>query len=1118
MNRAATQQVGVRAAIGIALFLLTVVFPTCSLAQSSAILTGRVIDPSGAVVARAEVNITNQETGTAVSLVTNNDGVFRSPALAPGTYQIQATASGFKMLTRKDVILHLGDTLGLDFELEIGQSNQSVTVSGAASLLNTEDASLGQTVGVEAVQSLPLVSRRPAALLQLSPTVRYIGDDQISFGAPRYNMGGLGNVNVMFNGAPAGSDRTNVNQQTSNPPVEAIKEARVQANAYSAEYGDDVGSLVLFETKSGANQFHGSLYEYFRNEAMDASNAFSHIKARDRYHVFGGSIGGPIIKNKLFFFTTQEGSKENNPTSTVLTVPTPAMLQGDFSNLRDSSGNVVPIYDPVTHLQFPGNIIPADRISNVAKNLSQYFPAPVAGAGTISGANNLPTSGSTKLDKWAAVMRLDWTPTTSDSFSATGIIDRSTFQQAPLQAWSPFPFASPGVLAATFRTYNLNLGYTRIFSPQMTETARIVYRQQTIFRTPPGVDPNAKYAESLGLKGIPPIMGDLNFPPFNFSGYSSVGLNPAQVQSKPVTELDLMSTTGYLRGKHFFKWGFHGMRSTHNRFVQFQPNGLYNFDQRATAMAGVSGTGNSIASFLLGQVASANIQGQTTPFVYREWYSAFFVEDAWKVTPKFTLNLGLRWDIDFPVTENSNKGNGFDFTAINPVSGTPGVLTYLGRNGVPRGYYDTDWHRFAPRIGFAYQVASGLVVRGGYGIYGSNPDLGIAAPGAPAAGLIEVNNSFSTLDNGLTPAFLLDDGFPPFQVGGQTANPDPAFGSVPLGSSPVLSPTFVDRNWHFGYTENFNLSIQKQLANDFVVEVAGQGVLGRKLPVGDDFNQVPPGLRGIAGNNQLRRPFPQYGSVTDLKASWGTENYYALTVRAEKRFSHGFSILGNYSWSKALGVLGNDDHYNHGISKGPVLFNLANGAFGAPFHAATIAGVYRFPWGPGERYLSSGLAAKILGGWTLGGIVTMRGGLPFSLSSGIDSLNCSCPLSGRLNLVGDLKAVHQTSAHWFNTAAVARPAFGQTGNVRPGILTSPSSKVLNLNLAKSTSLIGERLSATLGAECFNCTNTPARGIPGTTFGTPTFGIISGPVLDGPNANDSGVSGARIMQVSLRFDF
>ncbi len=286
-----------------------------------------------------EVNITNQETGTGVSLMTNNDGVYRSPALAPGTYQIQATASGFKMLTRKDVTLHLGDTLGLDFELEIGQSTQSVTVSGAASLLNTEDASLGQTVGVEAVQSLPMVSRRPTALPQLSPTVRYIGDDQISFGAPRYNMCGFGNVNVMFKGAPAGSDRTNVNQQTSNPPVEAIKEARLQANSYSAEYGYDVGSLVLFETKSGTNQFHGSLYEYVRNEAMDASNAFSQIKAQDRYNVCGVSVGGAIIKKKLFFFTTQEGSKENNPTSTVLTVPSPTKYHRPYWR------NGIPLFD-----------------------------------------------------------------------------------------------------------------------------------------------------------------------------------------------------------------------------------------------------------------------------------------------------------------------------------------------------------------------------------------------------------------------------------------------------------------------------------------------------------------------------------------------------------------------------------------------------------------------------------------------------------------------------------------------------------------------------------------------------------------------------------------------------
>jgi hypothetical protein len=303
-----------------------------------------------------------------------------------------------------------------------------------------------------------------------------------------------------------------------------------------------------------------------------------------------------------------------------------------------------------------------------------------------------------------------------------------------------------------------------------------------------------------------------------------------------------------------------------------------------------------------------------------------------------------------------------------------------------------------------------------------------------------------------------------------------------------------------------------------VVEIAGQGSLGRNLSTSWNWNQVAPELRGRTGSAQVRRPFPQFGNVTEVKSQQGTTNFYGLVLRAEKRFSSGFSLLANYSWSKSVGRMEVEDSYNPQLSRGPTTYDEGNNPRGMPYHMGLLSGVYELPFGKGRRYLASGFASKILGGWDLGAIFSYQGGIPFSLSSGGDSLNCFCGSASRVNLVGDLRAGDRTIDRWFNTSAVAAPAFGTVGNLGQGILTSPNNKILNLSLGKDTPLpFREGMLLRLSAEVFNFTNTPQWGFPNTTRNSPAFGRITGPLGDFAGSPDIS-AGARIIQVGLRIEF
>ena len=1063
-------------------------------------------------------------------------------------------SQGFRTSVQSDVAIQVGQPRAINFSLQPGTVSQEVTVTAAAPALKTEDAGLGQDVAQSTVAALPYFNRSAGALLALAPTVRYAGEDVISYGASRYNIGGMTNVNVYVDGGSVNGDREDVAQMVLNPSVEALQQVKITENMYSSQFGRDVGPMVQMETKSGSNALHGGVYYYNRNEAFDTYQAYTDTKPVDRQDMFGGTLGGALKKDKLFFFESFEGQKNITPFAFLGTVPTPQMKQGDFSQLLP--GRV--IYDPattcgtganpacaldtngkpiITRKLFPGNIIPSDRFDPVAKNLLHYLPNPILG-GII---NNLPSSSGTKLTRWLNVARFDYTLSDKDRMSFVWMFVWTQNLLLGVPQYNAIDVgASPAQQGFGFRykTQSYNIFDVHTFSPTFFMANRFVYRPRYISRVNPAANPSKKYAETIGIKNYPGAVmppsfgGDLGFPTFNFSGYTSLGPGSLLFQEAPIREGSWSTDLTYVHGKHSYKWGFEMEYGEHGAPDQGTPTGVFGFGPFETSQPFSRTGGDAFASTLLGLVDTAN--GSLSPrLIWEGWYYGLYFQDDWKATSKLTFNMGIRWDIDNPVREVHGYGSSFDFNTMNPASGTPGAVKFLDTPTWPyRNFYNVAWRRFAPRFGFAWQLLPKTVVRGGYGIFNTSPILG---PNRRAPGLgFDTTPSFSSPDASISPAFLLQNGFPPYAVCCRLSNApgsvlNDSFGAVPPGTNPTTSPSFVSRNWKFGYAQNFNFSVERQLPWDLVWEVAVQGVLGRNLPVSTNWNETPPSFWGVPGGPVFsRRPFPQFGAVTEVKSQRGTTNYYDGYTKIEKRFSQGLSLIGNYSYGRVTGFMGGDIFLPQLFHAPAAIYEEANGVSNVPYQSATFSWVYELPWGEGKSYLNRGPAAKLLGNWSIGGLLTLLGGTPFFITSGTDSLNCgNCPggaggnpsVAARVNLVGNPYAVPggQHPDQWFNPKAFAIPAFGQIGTF-DGTLLSPAGQRLDLSVRKDIRLT-EKYRLGIVGEFFNFTNTPYYGTPNNNINpnNPNAAITKGPP-GGLGANTTGPYGARQIQIGARIDF
>ncbi len=1093
--------------------LLVFLLPTPAMAQSSqARISGRVTDPTGAVVPAVQVTARNTETGVETRTQTNESGIYTLPYLSPGQYSLIAAAEGFKKNDRVGIRVETAEVREINIQLELGAVSEVTTVTAQQPLLENASGTVGQYMSNELLTDMPLAGRNSLDLVGMVGAAVPLG--QNTNGKALFSLAGGRVLNQSFSldGGNVQNTRLGIGQNAYDPPVESLQEFRVVQNGYSAEFGGSAGGVVISTSKTGTNEFHGSAWEFFRNDKLDAANFFAPRDALThqtqkptlRYNLYGATLGGPIRRNRTFFFGTYRRLTNNAGSPVTLNVPSLLQRQGDFSRTYDSAGRLTLVYDPATTRPsgntsvrdlFPGNVIPTARFDAVASRLAQYWPSPNATPVNLAGASNFVANQISQSPAQDFIGRLDHSFSDQDR-----LFVRYIHTNHPVNTVSayPNPVADPtNVFRAKRPEYYLNASLTHNFTPTLIVDVRYAYNART--NIPEGAGIGSNVVKDVGLKGVP----DSGFPQLTVAGMSAIGLS-RYVYNVPIRDQQISGSFTWSRGSHLLKFGGE-IRPTYSYIVNSpQISGAFSFNANGTALPGNSLTGLGFASFLVGYGASFTM-ANSDPLQRSLTYLAGFFQDDWKVSRSLTLNLGLRWETDTPMRDSKNAMNGFDPTAINPVSKTPGVVRFAGVNGWPETAYDANWKNFGPRAGFAWRPrqTDRWVVRGGFAVSFEHPfDADVSSQAALGFQQAATLNS----PNNVTPAFSLAAGIPSLNL---SPVRDDSFGAVAVGGTASTAVTFFERNRHTGYAMQYSLGIQRQLTPSTLVEVTYMASLARHFPNSNlSLNQIPPALMG-PGSNQTRRPFPQFSGVSTIVPSNGSSNYHAGMARVERRLSRGWSLLTSYTWSRSIGDLSENsglgdnqnrqDFYNRHADKGPSTIDVPQRlAF-----SSTLA----LPFGKSGRWCRSDAGSLLLSGWTLAGIFTAMSGGPFTVTMQTDTTGAFSAGALRANVLrdGNLPSGQQSLLRWFDTSAFQAPASYTYGNAGRGILRGPSTLGLNTSLSRTFSL-AERIRVQVRGEALSLLNHPNFRIPGDSMGLATFGIISS------------ASGSRVIQLGVRLTF
>jgi outer membrane receptor protein involved in Fe transport len=1103
------------AALALALFC---VLPM-GYSQAFSQVTGSVADATGASVPAAQVTASNQETGVERSAETNEGGVYTIPFLAPGTYSIVVNKEGFHAALRENVRLEVNQIARLDFSLEIGAVTETVEVTGTAPALESDSSSIGQVIEQKAIVDLPLNGRNFVQLAILGPGVTGVGmgvggtimsgsrPDDLRPGSELFSNGNReGSNNFLFDGVDNNERLTLA--ITLRPSVEAVREFKIQTSLFSAEQGRNAGATVNVISKSGSNDWHGSLYEFLRNDKLDANQYFANPKDKKpsfRQNQFGGSIGGKIIENKLFFFGNYEGFRKSQENARLLTVPTLAMRNGDFSAVRDIFDPATTVADATTTSKFrndpfPNRMIPEARFDSVTSRLADAYPAPTSGGLT----NNL-TVAPKDLQRWnQGDVRIDFNANDQNLFFGrfsqqnTTSTKPSTFAPTTVAGMStPVSLGNEDTFAgdSTLKAYNAVFSWIRTFSPTWVLEARLGFNRFDLNFTQEGATEGAKLGEELGV--INSNQGPMSdgIPIFSPGGYAGIG----QTRSLPIirTENTYNPTVSLTnsRGNHTFKYGF----SWNNRLLrQFQTNrgnGRFNFStQFSRNHNNANGTGDGMASFLLG--AASTIEQDFTlvfPKIQVDEYS-YFLQDDWKVSDRLTLNIGLRYEYDTPTTEKDDQWTNFDVTT--------GKLLIAGFNTDSRTGVDPDRNNFAPRLGFAYRVRPGTVFRGGYGIfYNQNGSEGV------------VMRRHRQLPFGPINQVIINQFDPNPRLVEQGLDPIPNLDFGVVADNPVGGMMGVAFEFATGYAQQFTLQLQQELMADMIFKIGYVGNVNSRLDMTFDANQPVPG----PGNSARNRPFdtiaPGVGSIT-YNTSDSNSHYQALQTTLERRFADNLGFLLSYTWSHSID---NTANAFGGGANGPIPQDIrfrnadrATSGFDIK-HRLTYSTNYTLPIGKGQSIdFNNAIANNVLGGWKLNGIFTAQSGLPFTptLQSSVSNAGGSRP-----DLLGNPTLDDPTREKWFDTsfntsgAVWGVPQTFTFGNAGRNIVRGPGRVNVDFSLFKDINLT-ETINLQYRAEFFNVMNTPQFGLPNATIGTnPNAGVIT-----------SIVGTPRQVQMGLRLSF
>jgi hypothetical protein len=1060
--------------------VLIFLFAITSSAQiNTATVGGIVTDPTGAAISGATVIVENPSTGVRHQVQTNSSGVFSVPQLQPGSYTVTVSKEGFETAKNPNVTLEINQVANLPVRMSVGATQQTIEVSGAAPLLDTSTAGLGTVIGQKETVDLPLNGRQFVQLLQLAP-----GTVPISVSQSATPAIGAGSTTPSING---GSNRSNLffmdgvyatdpffSTFSISPSIDALQEFKEQTHTDLAEFGQVTGGTINVAMKTGTNTFHGTAYEFLRNDYFDARNFFAPTVGIYRQNQFGGTVGGPIIKNKLFFAAFYDGYRYTQAANNFTIVPTQAELNGNFSGLKTT------IYDPTTYNKatnsttaFAGNIIPASYINpGVLAYIKAFVPLPNYSGSSQN--NFLNTQPNTTTQDQGGI-RVDYVASSKDTFDGH-------FMQNEANNASPGSLPNESFLTG-FNGKNAGINWVRTISPTLVSQVtlgfnELVHPQQYEQANAASIFEASGFA--AGFTDTPGAIQVPKVPGLSANGYFGVNTGWGPIGPQYLSQYS--GSVAKTAGNHNLKFGASFYQTwTYTNWAQ--DNESYN--QQATWNPATQSGGDSFASMLIGLPNSASRQLGNAGVSLHMNVAGLYGEDSWRVTPKLTLNYGLRWDYSSPVTEKDNRlatidlANGEWLLAQgdkDAPSTLPAGVAYLNRNTLTKPNY----LNFSPRLGFAYQVAPKTVLRGGFGIFYDNWSGGLqSAQNARGAWPSGASQSVGNLDiAGVTPGVTAQNPF----VGLTTSIPSSPF---PSGGG------FVADDWKDSYSSQWNIEVQQQVTKSSTASLAYVGSSGMRIPIQVPFNQaITPGPGAI----YPRQPYqnmssPNAVSTFSMIQSIGRDSYQSFQAQFDQRFSSGLFFITSFTWSKNINI-GCADFWEGCSIQNPYDLNAERGP--SPLDVPlvfTFSPGYELPFGQGKPYLNHGPASWVLGNWQVNGIFSARSGTVYTPGINFDNANVGSGVSERPNVVGSPVLSNPTVGEWFNVNAFVLPTPYTYGNAGRDSLRGPAFWNFDFSIFR-TFPIKERLHLQLRGEFFNIFNHPDFGNPSATLGNPNFGVIT----------------------------
>jgi Carboxypeptidase regulatory-like domain len=1116
---------------------------------------GTITDSQQAAVPAAIVVVTEVNRNVTHTTKSDNAGRYTIPALPPGSYSLSVEAPGFQKYEKPAFQLEVQQEATVDIQLSVAGTATTVEVNAAAELLNTANATLGQVIENRFMTTAPLVDRTALSLVMLTPGV--VPSDNEAGGTASTNFVANGTRNATAQAMLDGTVVTGMEQNGGitdlkyQPSVDVVQEFKVQTNFFNAEFGNTGGAIVNIVTKSGTNNLHGVVYDFERNSGLNANNWFSNqagVGIPDfQRHVFGGTVGGPVYlpriyngKNRTFFFFDFEGTRQTNATQTLTTVPTALQRKGDFSQTFNSNGKLAVIYNPfdtyesadgdVLRRPFAGNIIPASMQTAIAQKILSYYPQPTSDGNPVTHSNNFFAQGANETISNQLDGKIDQTLGEKQRLMGRYSVNWGHSNPANLLgniAGSNTPGYS--------RSQNFLVDYTRTHSPSTIFQIRVGELRVFAASIPAsdGFD-----ATTLGFPNVLQQGGVFQFPNFSISGYRGLGAGGWSriIRGEEVRSIN-GSVTKIIQG-HTIKAGAERRFLYENYFQPGYPGGGFNFSRQVTGQDPLSATssqGNSIASMLVGW-GQGGYMWWDHPVAASSGYFGTFVQDDWRISPRLTLNIGLRYEFNVPRTERFDRLDWFDYGAASPLAGkvpaSPdcpacsnlrGVMNFVG-NGHSRTPFDGDYNNIGPRIGVAYALGRRMSIRAAYGIFYSENRNGIKGEVGPS---FRSSTSVQwSRDGGITPYASLANPYPD----GLT----PAPGRNPLAwlghGVDSYIPSYINPN-----IQQWLVSIQREVPGNGVVEINYSASKGTHLYFGGEdipgnHNLLSPaywGLGRAALNDDvpnpfygiitdptsvesqktvplhyLLRPYPQYaGGLGEYNAPPNTANsiYHSLQFKYEKRFSKGLAVLAHYTFSKLIsdtdesasdvswlgGLSGVQNPWNLRLERSVATFDIP--------HRAVFTFDYQLPFGRGRTFGKSmnRLADAFLGGWEVSAILTFSSGYP--IVPGLDSSDLWDGAAQRPNLIANPctsgSVESRMNGTYFNENAFTQPDQDVWGNAprtlgcrTPGIRNGDVVLMKNFHFTESRYL-------QLRMESFNVTNTPTFGRPDSNYGSNTFGVI-----------------------------